>query len=212
MAFKLPELPYAYDDLEKVIDPRTMELHHQKHHAGYTRKLNEAVDEHDLGHLSIEQMLKNVSQYSDKLRNNSGGYYNHNLYWRIMSPDGGRFPDPEISKLWKAINRKFGTFERFRDDFRQAALGRFGSGWAWLCVDEPVGDLYITTTPNQDNPLMDTNSLNGLPILGLDVWEHAYYLKYQNRRAKYVDAFFEIINWREVEKQYNAARTRLALV
>ncbi|RMF31351.1 MAG: superoxide dismutase [Bacteroidetes bacterium] len=203
MAFKLPDLPYAYDALEPHIDARTMEIHHTKHHAGYTNKLNAAIEGTDLEGKSIEEILRNVSKYSTAVRNNGGGYYNHCLFWEIMSPDGGGEPSERMN-IHKAIQRDFGGFASFKEQFSNAAASVFGSGWAWLCVD-PEDKLFICTTPNQDNPLMDINDYNGTPILGLDVWEHAYYLNYQNRRPDYIAAFWNVINWHEVTKRYNDA-------
>jgi len=203
MAFELPSLPYAHDALEPHIDARTMEIHHGKHHAGYTRKLNAALEGTDLGGKKIEDILANVSKHSTGVRNNGGGFFNHSLFWETMSPDGGGEPTPAMN-ISKAINRDFGSFENFKTEFAKAAGTRFGSGWAWLCVD---GDdkLFITSTPNQDNPLMDVADKQGVPILGLDVWEHAYYLNYQNRRPDYVQAFFNVVNWSVVSKKYNDA-------
>ncbi len=203
MAFQLPDLPYPFDALEPHIDARTMEIHHGKHHAGYTNKLNAAIEGTDLEHKKIEDILANVSQYPTAVRNNGGGFYNHSLFWKIMSPDGGGEPSSQMN-IAKAIERDFGSFGKFKEEFSSAAGGRFGSGWAWLCVD---GDdkLFISSTPNQDNPLMDVVDVNGTPILGLDVWEHAYYLNYQNRRPDYISAFFNVINWDEVTKRYNKA-------
>ncbi len=203
MAFKLPDLPYAYDALEPHIDARTMEIHHTKHHGGYTAKLNAAIEGTDLEGKSIEEILRNVSRYSTAVRNNGGGYYNHCLFWEIMSPDGGGEPSDRMN-IHKAIQRDFGSFAQFKEQFSNAAATVFGSGWAWLCVD-PDDKLFICTTPNQDNPLMDVNDYNGTPILGLDVWEHAYYLNYQNRRPDYIAAFWNVINWHEVTKRYNDA-------
>lgn len=211
MAFQLPDLPYAYDALEPHFDERTMKIHHQKHHNGYTTKLNKAIEGTDLEKQSIEQILRNVSQHATAVRNNAGGFYNHSLFWRILSPEGGGRPE-EITRIHKGLEMAFGGYEQFKKQFAEAATGQFGSGWAWLCVDEPVGDLYICATPNQDNPLMDVNDYKGIPILGLDVWEHAYYLNYQNKRADYVDAFFNLINWKVVEERYLAARSEVALV
>lgn len=205
MTFQLPDLPYDYDAMEPFIDKKTMTIHHQKHHAGYTKKLNAALEKADVSGQSIEQILEKVSQYPAAVRNNAGGFYNHNLFWTILSPRRNQAPDPD-SPLYQGIVQAFGTLEGFREAFRKAALGQFGSGWAWLCLAEPVGELFVTATPNQDNPLMDVVKKQGLPILGLDVWEHAYYLTYQNRRADYVDGFFEHINWKEVNRRYEAAR------
>ena len=202
MAFKLPELPYAYDALAPHIDARTMEIHHGKHHNGYTNKLNAAIAGTDLEGKSIEDILANVSKHSGGVRNNGGGFYNHSLFWAVMSPKGGGTPS---GKIGDAINETFGSFEAFKDKFAAAAKTRFGSGWAWLCVNGE-GKLEVCSTPNQDNPLMDvdTAGCKGTPILGLDVWEHAYYLNYQNRRPDYVEAFFNVINWEEVSKRYAA--------
>ncbi len=201
MAFKLPKLPYDYKALEPHIDAKTMEIHYSKHHNGYTNKLNAALEGSGLEKKSIEDILKRVSKHSDAIRNNGGGYYNHSLFWSVMSPDGGGEPG---GKLGKAINDSFGSFEKFKEKFTAAAGTRFGSGWAWLIVRRN-GKLAVTSTPNQDNPLMDVVKTKGAPILGLDVWEHAYYLNYQNRRPDYVNAFFNVINWKEVQKLYNRA-------
>jgi len=203
MAFQLPELPYAKDALEPHIDARTMEIHHGKHHNGYTNKLNAAIEGTDLEGKSIEDILANVSNYGAGVRNNGGGFYNHSLFWAVMSPDGGGEPGA-TTNISKAINRDFGSFEAFKTEFAKAAGTRFGSGWAWLCVDKD-DKLFITSTPNQDNPLMDVVEAEGTPILGLDVWEHAYYLNYQNRRPDYVQAFFNVVNWSAVTKRYNDA-------
>ncbi|MDF1868513.1 MAG: superoxide dismutase, partial [Saprospiraceae bacterium] len=178
MAFQLPELPYSFDALEPHIDARTMEIHHGKHHNGYTNKLNAAIAGTDLEGMKIEDILANVSKYSGGVRNNGGGFYNHSLFWSIMSPDGGGEPTERMN-IHKAITRDFGSFENFKDEFSKAAATRFGSGWAWLCVDGN-DKLSVCSTPNQDNPLMDVADCKGTPILGLDVWEHAYYLNYQN--------------------------------
>lgn len=203
MAFQLPDLPYAHDALEPHIDARTMEIHHGKHHAGYTRKLNAAIEDTDLKGKSIKHILSNVSNYSAGVRNNGGGFYNHSLFWSVMSPDGGGEPGNRLN-IAKAINRDFGSFENFKSQFAAAAGSRFGSGWAWLCVDKD-DKLFICSTPNQDNPLMDVVDVEGTPVLGLDVWEHAYYLNYQNRRPDYVQAFFNVIDWKAVSKRYNDA-------
>ncbi len=199
MSFQLPDLPYDFDALEPYIDAKTMEIHHDKHHGGYTKKLNAALDKEGVSEKSIEEILAQVSKYSTGVRNNGGGYYNHSLFWEIMSPKGGGEPGGEIGK---AINETFGSYEKFKDEFATAAAGRFGSGWAWLVKDN--GKLKIGSTPNQDNPLMDISDFKGTPILGLDVWEHAYYLKYQNRRPEYIDAFFNVINWDKVNEFYSA--------
>ena len=203
MAFELPELPYGFDALEPNIDARTMEIHYGKHHAGYTKKLNAAIEGTDLEKMKIEDILANVSKHSGAVRNNGGGYYNHSLFWAVMSPDGGGEPSSRMN-IHKAIERDFGSFDAFKEEFSKAAATRFGSGWAWLCVDLD-GQLFVTSTPNQDNPLMDVVEKQGTPILGLDVWEHAYYLNYQNRRPDYITAFFNVINWKEVTERYNDA-------
>lgn len=203
MAFKLPDLPYAYAALEPNIDARTMEIHYTKHHAGYTNNLNNAIAGTDLDKMSIEDILANISSHSTAVRNNGGGYYNHDLFWKIMSPDGGGEPSDRMN-IKKAIDRDFGSFAEFKAAFAKAAATRFGSGWAWLCVDSD-DKLFICSTPNQDNPLMDVVPEVGTPILALDVWEHAYYLNYQNRRVDYIDSFFNVINWTEVTQRYNDA-------
>ncbi|WP_416445916.1 superoxide dismutase [Leeuwenhoekiella sp. A16] len=198
MAFDLPELKYAKDALEPHIDAKTMEVHHDKHHAGYTSKLNAAIEGTDLEGKTIENILLNLDMTNTAVRNNGGGYYNHNLFWEIMSPDGGGEPTGELAE---AISSAFGSFESFKDEFTKAAGTRFGSGWAWLCVHEG-GKLEICSSANQDNPLMPDVGCGGTPILGLDVWEHAYYLKYQNQRPAYIEAFFNVINWEEVSSRY----------
>ena len=197
MAFELPKLDYAYDALEPYIDAKTMEIHHSKHHGGYTTKLNKALEGTDYANQDIENVLKKVSDLPTAVRNNGGGYYNHNLYWKVMSPSGGGSPSGD---LLKALEKEFGSFENFKETFTQAALNRFGSGWAWLVNDN--GKLMVTSTPNQDNPLMDVSDPQGVPLLGIDVWEHAYYLKYQNKRADYVNAFWNIVNWDEVSARF----------
>ena len=193
MAFELPKLNYSFDALEPHIDAKTMEIHYGKHHNGYTNNLNNAISGTELESKTIEEILKNLDLDNMALRNNAGGYFNHNLFWEIMGPNCGGNPSGEISE---AINSNFSSFENFKEEFKKAAATRFGSGWAWLCV---LGDgkLEICSTPNQDNPLME-NSCGGNPILCLDVWEHAYYLNYQNRRPDYIEAFFSLINWDEV--------------
>ena len=203
MAFKLPDLPYAYDALEPHIDARTMEIHHTKHHAGYTSKLNDAVAGTELEKMKIEDILANISKHSTAVRNNGGGYWNHKLFWEVMSPNGGGQPSERMN-IHKAIARDFGSFDKFKEEFSNAAATRFGSGWAWLCVDKK-DKLFVTSTANQDNPLMDVADKKGTPILGLDVWEHAYYLNYQNRRPDYIGAFWNVINWDQVTKNYNDA-------
>lgn len=200
MAFELPPLPYAEDALEPYIDAQTMNIHYNKHHGGYVTKLNAAVEGTDAEGASLEALMEGVSKYSTGVRNNGGGHFNHSLFWSILSPNGGGEPSGELAD---AINSKFGSFDNFKDEFSKAAAGRFGSGWAWLCVDASKA-LSVCSTPNQDNPLMDVAESKGTPILGLDVWEHAYYLKYQNRRPEYIDAFFSVINWVEVAKKYSA--------
>ncbi|MCB0664618.1 MAG: superoxide dismutase [Saprospiraceae bacterium] len=202
MAFTLPDLPYAKDALEPHIDARTMEIHHDKHHAGYTSNLNAAIEGTPLANQTIEEILAGVSGHGAAVQNNGGGFYNHSLFWQIMSPDGGGEPSGDLAD---EINRKFGSFAEFKDAFSRAAKTQFGSGWAWLLVDKS-GQLAVTNTPNQDNPLMDICNVKGTPILGIDVWEHAYYLNYQNRRPDYVEAFFNVINWNEVTRRFKAAK------
>ena len=203
MAFQLPNLPYSFDALEPHVDARTMEIHHGKHHAAYTNNLNAAIQGTAMENLSIEAILKDISTFPIPVRNNGGGFYNHNLFWAIMSPDGSAQPAAD-SKIHAAIVRDLGSFEDFRKAFSAAAATRFGSGWAWLSVGAD-GKLFVSSTPNQDNPLMDVVEQKGTPILGLDVWEHAYYLNYQNRRPDYIEAFYNVINWNEVEQRYTAA-------
>lgn len=199
MSFTLPELPYAKDALEPNIDTKTMEIHHGKHHAGYTSKLNNAIEGTDLEGKTIENILINLDLTNTAVRNNGGGFYNHRLFWEVMSPDGGGEPKGELAD---AINSAFGDFESFKNKFSAAAGGQFGSGWAWLCAHEG-GKVEVCSTPNQDNPLMPKVGCGGTPILGLDVWEHAYYLNYQNRRPDYVNAFFNVINWEKVSTLYS---------
>jgi Fe-Mn family superoxide dismutase len=202
MAFKLPELGFAYDALEPHIDARTMEIHHTKHHNGYTSKLNAAVEGTDLAGHSIEDILNGLDMSNAAVRNNGGGFYNHSLFWEILNPnDRGRLS----GELLDAINDAFGSKDAMIEQFSNAAGTRFGSGWAWLCV-HPGGKVDICSTPNQDNPLMPGVGCGGTPILGLDVWEHAYYLNYQNRRPDYIDAFWKIVNWNVVEEKYAAAK------
>ncbi|MFZ9003673.1 MAG: superoxide dismutase [Robiginitalea sp.] len=200
MSFQLPNLPYAYDALEPHIDARTMEIHHTKHHNGYTTKLNGAIAGTDLEGKSIEDILSNLDMSNMAVRNNGGGYFNHCLYWEVMSPDGGGSPEGALAS---AINAAFGSFNGFKDAFSTAAAGRFGSGWAWLCVHKG-GKVEVCSTANQDNSLMPGVGCGGHPILGIDVWEHAYYLHYQNRRPDYIDAFFNVINWEKVAEQFEA--------
>ncbi|MAZ26885.1 MAG: superoxide dismutase [Cytophagaceae bacterium] len=202
MAFELPELPYSKDALEPHIDQATMAVHHDKHHAGYTNKLNAAIEGTDLEGKTIENILINLDMSNSAVRNNGGGYYNHDLFWKVMSPNGGGEPTGELAE---AINSAFGSFEDFKEKFISAAGGQFGSGWAWLCVHEG-GKVEVCATPNQDNPLMPGVGCGGTPILGVDVWEHAYYLKYQNLRPDYLKAFFNVINWEEVASNYAKAK------
>tara|TARA_B100001758_G_C18318620_1_gene561970 strand:+ start:552 stop:1151 length:600 start_codon:yes stop_codon:yes gene_type:complete len=198
MSFKLPELNYSYDALEPHIDAKTMEIHYSKHHNGYTTNLNNAIEGTEMQNQSIEEICKSKN-LTGAVRNNGGGYYNHCLFWDILSPNGGGEPKDEVGE---AINSSFGSFENFKNEFAKAAATRFGSGWAWLCVKN--GALDICSTANQDNPLM-LDQCGGTPILALDVWEHAYYLNYQNRRPDYINAFFNVINWEEVNKRFKAA-------
>ncbi len=201
MAFELPKLPYAYDALETHIDARTMEIHHSKHHAGYTNNLNNAIAGTDLEGKSIEEIM--VAGFDNAaVRNNGGGYYNHDLFWKVMSPNGGGQPS---GALVDAINAAYGSFDGFKDAFSKAAATRFGSGWAWLCVKKG-GAVEVCSSANQDNPLMPGIGCTGTPVLGLDVWEHAYYLNYQNRRPDYIAAFFNVINWDEVSKRYETGK------
>ena len=199
MAFELPQLPYAYDALEPHIDARTMEIHHTKHHNAYTTNLNAAIAGTDLEGKTIENILINLDKTNAAVRNNGGGFYNHNLFWTVMSPDGGGLPTGD---LLAAIEASFGTFEEFKAKFAKAGATQFGSGWAWLTVQKG-GKLEVVGTPNQDNPLMPEVAGNGgTPILGMDVWEHAYYLNYQNRRPDYIEALFSVINWTEVARRF----------
>lgn len=200
MAFTLPALPYAFNALEPHIDARTMEIHHGKHHNTYVTNLNNAVAGKPEEKLSIEELCKNVSKHPAAIRNNGGGHWNHSFFWTILGPNAGGNPSGAIGD---AINSSFGSFDEFKTKFAAAAAGRFGSGWAWLIVDGS-GKLQITSTPNQDNPLMDVAEVQGKPVLGLDVWEHAYYLNYQNRRPDYVTAFWNVVNWDEVAKRFAA--------
>ena len=200
MAFELPNLPYAHDALEPHIDKMTMEIHHGKHHNGYTNKLNAAIEGTELADKSINEILTSLDLSNGAVRNNGGGYFNHCLFWEVMSPNGGGEPSGELAQ---AINDAYGSFEGFKDAFSAAAKTRFGSGWAWLCVHSG-GKVEVCSSPNQDNPLMPGIGCGGHPILGLDVWEHAYYLNYQNRRPDYVSAFFNVINWDKVAELYAA--------
>ena len=201
MAFELPDLPYAFDALEPHIDAKTMEIHHDKHHAAYTSKLNAAIAGTEMEGKSIEDILANHSD-NGAVRNNGGGFYNHNLFWTVMSPNGGGEPSGDLAD---AINEAYGSFEAFKDAFANAAATRFGSGWAWLCV-HPGGKVEVCSSANQDNTLMPNVGCSGAPILGLDVWEHAYYLNYQNRRPDYINAFFNVINWEEVSRRYETGK------
>ena len=198
MAFELPQLPYAYDALEPNIDARTMEIHHTKHHNAYTTNLNAAVAGTNMEGKTIENILINLDMKNMAVRNNGGGFYNHNLFWTVMTPNGGGLPTGD---LLAAIEAAFGTFEEFKASFSKAGATQFGSGWAWLCVHKG-GKVTVCGTPNQDNPLMPGVGCGGTPILGLDVWEHAYYLHYQNRRPDYIEAFFNVINWTEVARRF----------
>lgn len=200
MAFELPKLPYDFNALEPHIDARTMEIHHGNHHNAYVTNLNNAIAGTALEGKSLEELMK-VAGSNTPVRNNGGGHYNHSLFWNLLSPNGGGKPSGELAA---AIDAKFGSFDAFKEEFNKAAATRFGSGWAWLSVAN--GQLVVSSTPNQDNPLMDVAEVKGFPILGLDVWEHAYYLHYQNRRPDYIAAFWNVINWDEVAKRYAAAK------
>lgn len=201
MSFELPKLPYTYDALEPHIDAQTMEIHHGKHHAGYTSKLNDAIAGTSMEGKTIEELLANHTD-NNAIRNNGGGFYNHCLFWEVMSPNGGGAPTGELAD---AINSAYGSFDAFKEAFNNAAATRFGSGWAWLCVHKG-GKVEVCSSANQDNPLMPGIGCGGTPILGLDVWEHAYYLKYQNRRPDYIGAFWNVVNWAEVAKRFAAAK------
>lgn len=201
MAFELPKLPHAYNALEPHIDALTMEIHHSKHHQAYVTNVNAAIAGSDTEKLSIEEICKNISKYPMPVRNNGGGHFNHSLFWSIMAPNAGGEPTGELAA---AINSAFGSFAEFKTLFSTAGATRFGSGWAWLIVAE--GKLAVCSTPNQDNPLMDIAEVKGTPILAMDVWEHAYYLKYQNKRPDYIAAFWSVVNWAEVSKRFNEAK------
>ena len=201
MAFELPKLPYAFNALEPHIDARTMEIHHGKHHQAYVTNLNNAIAGTDAENMSIEDICKNISKYPAPVRNNGGGHFNHSLFWSMMKPGGGGNP---TGKIGDAINAAFGNFDDFKTKFNAAGAGRFGSGWAWLIVGSDK-KLAISSTPNQDNPLMDIAETKGIPIIGLDVWEHAYYLNYQNRRPDYMNAWWNVVNWEEIAKRFSAA-------
>ena len=199
MPFELPQLDYSHNALEPHIDQKTMEIHHGKHHAGYTAKLNAAIEGTDHSDKSINELMSSLDMSNGALRNNGGGFYNHSIFWKVMSPNGGGLPSGSLAN---AIDRDFGSFDSFKDAFSKAAATQFGSGWAWLCVlDE--GKLEVCSTPNQDNPMMPGVACGGTPILGIDVWEHAYYLNYQNRRPDYIEAFFKVVNWDQVQKNYD---------
>ena len=200
MAFELPNLPYAHDALEPHIDTLTMQIHHGKHHNAYVTNLNAAVAGTENEGKSLEELLANISKLSPAIRNNGGGHYNHSLFWTVMSPNGGGEPTGAIGE---AITSTFGSYDKFKEEFSKAATTRFGSGWAWLIVAD--GKLAVTSSPNQDNPTMDMAEVKGTPVLGLDVWEHAYYLHYQNRRPDYISAFYNVINWDEVNRRYAEA-------
>jgi Fe-Mn family superoxide dismutase len=200
MSFELPKLTYEYAALEPHIDARTMEIHHSKHHQAYVTNLNNAIAGTDAEKLTIEEICTNISKYPMPVRNNGGGHFNHSLFWKVIGPNAGGSPS---GKLLSAIEAELGGMDKFKEEFAKAATTRFGSGWAWLCVKE--GKLCVCSTPNQDNPLMDVADCKGTPILGLDVWEHAYYLHYQNRRPDYINAFWNVVNWTEVAKMYEAA-------
>ena len=202
MSHELPNLPYAYDALEPHIDARTMEIHHSKHHNAYVTNLNNAIAGTEMEGLSIEDICKNISKYPMAVRNNGGGHFNHSLFWTVMAPNAGGLP---TGKLADAINNDLGGFDKFKEAFAAAGATRFGSGWAWLSVGSD-GKLFVSSTPNQDNPLMDIADAKGTPILGMDVWEHAYYLNYQNRRPDYIAAFFNVINWAEVSRRFEEVK------
>lgn len=202
MAFELPSLPYAHDALEPYIDKATMEIHHGKHHQAYVTNLNNALAGTENEGKSLDEIVKNISKFPMPVRNNGGGHYNHSMFWKLMKPNGGGAPTGEVAD---GITATFGSFETFKEEFAKAAIGRFGSGWAWLCLDK--GKLAICSTANQDNPLMDIEGVRcGTPILGLDVWEHAYYLKYQNRRPEYITNFWNVVNWDEVNRLLQEAK------
>jgi Fe-Mn family superoxide dismutase len=201
MAFELPKLPYAYNALEPHIDAKTMEIHHSKHHQAYVTNLNNAIAGTDAEKLSIEEICKNISKYPAPVRNNGGGHFNHSLFWTVMGPNAGGEPKGDLAA---AITSAFGSFSEFKTQFANAGATRFGSGWAWLIIKD--GKLAVSSTPNQDNPLMDVAEVKGTPILGMDVWEHAYYLNYQNRRPDYIAAFWNVVNWDEVAKRFSAAK------
>lgn len=202
MAFELPALPYASDALEPSIDKETMEIHHGKHHQAYVTNLNAAIEGTDAANLSLDDIIKNISKYSAAVRNNGGGHYNHSLFWTVLSPNGGGAPTGELAT---AINEAFGSFDELKKQLQDAGAKRFGSGWSWLIVDGS-GKLQVTSTPNQDNPLMDVAEVKGTPIFGIDVWEHAYYLKYQNKRPAYLEEIFNVVDWNAVADRYAKAK------
>lgn len=202
MSYELPNLAYDYDALEPSIDAKTMEIHHSKHHQGYTTKFNAAIEGTELENADLEDILSSVSKHSAAVRNNGGGFYNHSLFWSILAPNAGGAPTGELAD---AINTAFGSFDAFKEQFEAAAATRFGSGWAWLIVNAN-GELEVTSTPNQDNPLMDVADAQGTPVLGIDVWEHAYYLNYQNKRPDYISAFWNVVNWEQVAEYYTQAK------
>jgi superoxide dismutase, Fe-Mn family len=201
MAFELPKLNYNYTDLEPHVDAKTMEIHHSKHHQAYVNNLNAAIENTDAASMSIEEIVKNISKFSPAVRNNGGGHWNHTFFWNVMSPNGGGNPSGELASK---IDTQFGSFDAMKEEFNKAATTRFGSGWAWLCK-KADGSLCICSTPNQDNPLMDIAECPGTPIIGLDVWEHAYYLNYQNRRPDYIAAFWNVVNWEAASDNYKNA-------
>lgn len=203
MIYKLPTLSFGYDELEPFIDARTMEIHHTKHHQGYVDKFNNAINGTEFEDSPIEEILGSASKLPAGIRNNGGGHYNHSLFWDILTPEGTDKPEGALAE---AIESSFHSFESFKDTFSKVAASQFGSGWAWLIVSHESNQLAITSTPNQDNPLMDVADIQGIPILGIDVWEHAYYLNYQNKRGDYIDAFWNVVNWEAVEKNYHNAR------
>lgn len=202
MAFQLPALPYASDALAPSIDKETMEIHHGKHHQAYVDNLNKALEDGSGAGKTIEEICKNISAYSTAVRNNGGGHYNHSLFWTVLAPAGGKGPEGELSD---AIQKTFGSLEELKKQLQTAGATRFGSGWAWLIVNKE-GNLQVTSTPNQDNPLMDVAEVQGTPIFGIDVWEHAYYLNYQNKRPAYLEAIFNVVNWEEVARRYQEAK------
>lgn len=202
MAFTLAPLPYANDALEPHFDAKTMEIHHDKHHQAYVTNLNNAIEGTDNAGKSLEELVSAAGSISPAVRNNGGGHWNHTFFWNILSSDGGGAPKGDLAK---AIDAKFGSFDAFKDEFKKAATSRFGSGWAWL-IGTGGGEVAVTSTPNQDNPLMDVAEVKGTPIIGLDVWEHAYYLKYQNKRPDFIDAFWNVVDWDAAEKNFQATK------